>query len=332
MAHSARTLRLAAASTLALLMIAGTYVSTGPNPFFGAGRIAIAQTSEELLREYATKDTDADGLPDWQEALYGTDPNNPESFQAGIPDGEAVAQGLIEPKVAVRPEDEPTDPDSIPGTTAAPSSITDRFAQALLTQYLTNRGETPPTQEEIVGFVKGAVANLSAQSLSPAVYDAGDVTVAGSGAAAVRAYAAAAEAAFAANTVPSDKNELSYFADALKGDEKALAQLGRIGDAYAAMATALMGVAVPSEARQAHLTIANGLMRMSDVTQDMATLKTDPLRALMGIALYEKATRDMGAGFVNLAGIFRAQGVVIEETEPGYEIYYSATNLDIAPE
>lgn len=332
MAHSLRTLRLVSASALALLMIVGTYVSTGPNPFFGAGRIAIAQTSEELLREYATKDTDTDGLPDWQEALYGTDPANPESFQAGIPDGEAVAQGLISPKVSVRAEEEPTDPDSIPGVVAAPSSLTDRFSQALLQQYLTNRGDTPPSQEEIVGFVKGAVDNLSAQSLSPAVFTQSDVKVAGSGATAVRAYTAAVEAAYAANTVASDKNELSYFADALKGNDAALTQLSRISGAYEDMANAQMALTVPSDVRQAHLTIANGLMRMSEVTGDMATLKTDPLRALMGIALYEKAVRDMGAGFVNLAGIYRAQGIVLTETEPGYEIYYSAVNLDIAPE
>lgn len=313
-------------------MVAGTYVSTGPNPFFGAGRIAIAQSSEELLREYATKDTDADGLPDWQEALYGTDPENAESFQAGIPDGEAVAQGLITPKVSVRADETPTDPDSIPGVVAAPSSLTDRFSQALLEQYLRNRGENPPSQEEIVGFVRGAVDNLSAQSLSPAVFDQGDVKVSGSGAAAVRAYAAAVESAYGANTVASEKNELSYFADALKGDDGALAQLSRISGAYEDMASAQMALTVPSDARQAHLTIANGLMRMSEVTGDMATLKSDPLRALMGIALYEKAVRDVGAGFVNLAGIFRALGVVIGETEPGYEIYYSAINLTIAPE
>ncbi|MDP3402478.1 MAG: thrombospondin type 3 repeat-containing protein, partial [bacterium] len=132
MAHSTRTLRIAAASLLAVLMVGGTYLSTGPNPFFGLTRIVGAQSSEELLREYAAKDSDSDGLPDWQEALYGTDPFNPESFRVGILDGEAVAQGLIEPRVTVRAEKEPTNLDSIPGTVAAPSSLTDRFSQTLL--------------------------------------------------------------------------------------------------------------------------------------------------------------------------------------------------------
>src|SRR3990167_5251431 len=59
-----------------------------------------AQASEEtaLLHAIATKDSDSDGLPDWEEALYGTDPHNQDSFHLGMSDGEAVAKGLIVPK------------------------------------------------------------------------------------------------------------------------------------------------------------------------------------------------------------------------------------------
>ncbi|MCD8495128.1 MAG: thrombospondin type 3 repeat-containing protein [Candidatus Pacebacteria bacterium] len=36
-------------------------------------------------------DTDGDGLPDWEEALWGMDPLNPDTSGNGIPDGEEVA-------------------------------------------------------------------------------------------------------------------------------------------------------------------------------------------------------------------------------------------------
>ncbi len=325
MAHSTRTLRIAAASLLAVLMVGGTYLSTGPNPFFGLTRIVGAQSSEELLREYAAKDSDSDGLPDWQEALYGTDPFNPESFRVGILDGEAVAQGLIEPRVTVRAEKEPTDPNSIPGTAGAPSSLTDRFAQTLLKQYLLNRTGTPPSQEEIVAFVQKGVAELSASAVERDRYTLSDVRVSGdSGSAALIAYAAEAEAAIAANTVSSSisaRNELSYFQDAIRGDDAALAKVSAYSKAYAAMGDALIRLPVPQEVRQSHLTIVNATMHLSSMTADMATLKEDPLRALMGIGLYGKHATSMKSGFANLNGVFRARQVSLTKGQPGYEIF-----------
>lgn len=329
MAHSTRTLRIAAASLLAVLMVIGTYLSTGPNPFFGVTRIVDAQSSEELLREYAAKDSDTDGLPDWQEALYGTDPLNPQSFKAGVNDGEAVAQGLIEPKVIVREEKEATDIDSIPGTIAAPSSLTDRFSQTLLKQYLANRGETPPTSAEIVAFVEAGIAELSAGNTSSAKFSTNDVRVASdSGNAALSAYAARAETIFAANTVSADRNELSYFADALKDDAAALAKIKAISGAYRDIANALIATPVPAEARQAHLSIANALMHMSETSADMATLKEDPLRALMGIGLYDKYASELVAAFTNLHGVFTAQQVSIPEGSVGH--YYIKSASDAA--
>lgn len=328
MAHSTRSIRIVAASLLAVLMIGGTYLSTGPNPFFGMTRIAGAQSAEELLREYAAKDSDTDNLPDWQEALYGTDPLNPESFKEGVKDGEAVAQGLIEPKVMVRAEGEATDLDSIPGTVAAPSSLTDRFAQTLLTQYLSNRGATVPTSEEIVQFVEAGVNELSMNAARPNRFSLDDVRVSGtSGKEALAEYAALAEQAIAANTVPSTisaKNELSYFQDALRGDSSAVDKINALSKAYEDMAHALMRIAVPQEARQAHVAIANATMHMSETTADMAALTEDPLRALLGIGLYEEHAVAMGAGFSNMYGIFVARQTVLFPGDAGYEFYSTA--------
>lgn len=325
MAHSTRTLRIAAASLLAVLMVGGTYLSTGPNPFFGMTRIAGAQSSEELLREYAAKDSDTDGLPDWQESLYGTDPSNPESFQAGIKDGEAVAQGLIEPKVVVRPEEEPIDSDSIQGIDAVPDSLTDRFSQTLLKQYLLSKGTEPPTQEEIIAFVQQGVAELSASFVPKDAYSAAQVRSSGtSGGEALRIYAAQVDAAFGAHTVSTDKNELYYFDDAMKGNASALKKIASISDAYTNISKALMDIPVPQEAQRAHLSLANALMQMSEISGHMASMETDPLRALMGIGLYQQSANRVVAALTGMHGIFTALQITIPEGTGGFEIVQMA--------
>lgn len=329
MALSPRILRLSGASLLAVLMVGGAYVVSGPVPFFKTN-IADAQSSAELLRTYAAKDSDTDGLPDWQEALYGTDPLDPESFRAGTKDGDAVAQGLIEPKVTVAEAPKPTDPSTVPGTPAAPNSTTDRFAQAFLKQYLLTRGETPPTQEEITSFVESSIADLSSSSASPDTYTAADVRVSGaSGTAALVSYAASVENVFATYTVSTEKNELSYFADALNEDASALKKIEDISSAYKSIAKALIALPVPAEAAPAHRSIANALVHMSEVSADMATMKTDPLRALMGIGLYGDYAARVVTGFAGLNGIFTARQVVLPAGTPGAEVVQVAKNASI---
>ena len=325
MAHSNRTLRIGIASVIAVLMVVGAYGFSGPNPLFNINRIAEAQSSEELLREYAAKDSDSDGLPDWQEALYGTDPLNPESFQEGILDGDAVSQGLVEPKVRVTEPNAETDIESIPGITPSSDSLTDRFSRELLTQYLSNRGTTAPTSAEIISFVEKGIQNLKAEAVSPPRYTLADVSVAGGvGAQSLQTYAAEAETAFAQNTVSADKNELSYFADALKDDAAALEKIEDISAAYANIAAAMIEISVPNEARQAHLTIVNALIHMSEASADMAALKTDPVRALLGIGLYASYAQELVSGFANLSGVFTARQVVVPVGTAGHSFISTA--------
>src|SRR3569833_2132398 len=92
---SERTLRISTASGLALIMVSAAYLLSGPT--FFTSHTANAESTDELLKAYANKDTAAAGLPDWQEALYGTDPNKAISNSFGIPDGEAAREGKLTP-------------------------------------------------------------------------------------------------------------------------------------------------------------------------------------------------------------------------------------------
>ena len=60
--------------------------------------LAQASTEAALLQAIAAKDSDGDGLSDWEEQLYGTSPTTTDTFKLGMTDGEAVARGLVVPK------------------------------------------------------------------------------------------------------------------------------------------------------------------------------------------------------------------------------------------
>lgn len=322
MAEHFRTQILVLASSVAVALVVTAYVFSGPFSFRPS--IADAATAETLLKAYATKDSDTDGLPDWQETLYGTDPANAESFKAGITDGEAVAQGLIKPQFE---SDQPSQEVTVPGVAAGSGTLTDAFARTFFESYVSRYGNTTQISEaELQAFTNEMVLTLAEQSESKNTYSLKNVTVSGSGPAALRTYIAAIEEAFATHTIPTEKDELSYMTDAIeKSDSSALSQVAKIGAAYTAIATACGKVSVPTEAKQAHVAVVRALFAVGEATTNMSTVNRDPIRALVGLAQYPKAAKELALAFAQFGTVFTSQGVTLTEGEAGYSIYRTAS-------
>ncbi len=312
-----RTLQLALASSVAVAFIVCSYLFSGP--FSLRPSTVDAATAETLLKAYAVKDADADGLPDWQEALYGTDPTNPESVQKGIKDGEAVAQGLVKPKFtsATQPQTGVID------SGVADDSITAQFAREFFTEYLTTYdGFANPTNDQLTAFTEKAVQKLVANHRSSPAFSASKTSVSGTGTSALRTYAALSDSVFIKNTVQTEKGELEYLSDALeKNDSSALVKLKSIGKTYTALSVAFIKVPVPAEARDAHVRVANAFATMGEVVSDMGSSSTDPLRSMLGLMLYKDATTELAQSLLDLYGVFDASGVVFQEGDSGYTLY-----------
>lgn len=71
-----------------------------PTPFF--------LTDKEHPLSIAQKDTDGDGIKDWEEVIIGTDPKNPDTDGDGTPDGKEIQQNRIPIKAG--PSDAATRP------------------------------------------------------------------------------------------------------------------------------------------------------------------------------------------------------------------------------
>lgn len=327
MAYSTRTIGIAVASVIAVVLIAFAVVLSGPLPFHLTK--VDAESTHDLLVSYAAKDSDNDGLPDWEEALYGTDPNNPHSVSAALTDGQAVAQGLVKPKFASATSTAPVNPSTVPGVAVATTTVTDQFARTLFSQYLLSRGSTPPTQQDIVNFVQQGIAQLEQNQTVPPAFNVGEVRVVGSGSAALTAYAAAAENAFTKRSVATTKSEIDLYSDAVtKNDATALAQVNSIARTYIATAHDLIALPVPREAADAHLQLANALDQMGQVLTDMGTLNTDPLRAMLGIRKYDAAHAKLVTAFAAMQKVYASSGVSLT-AGPGSR-FVSALNAAVA--
>ncbi len=304
-----------------MILVIGAYIASGRQvPILSVN----AESSEELLKEYAVKDTDSDGLADWEEALYGTDPRDAHSVRATLTDKEAVTQGIATPRYAGQSFAAATSTVAVevPGVPAAPDSLTEQFSRLFFSNYMTTRGDAPPSPEAAQSFVTSAVAELTATHGQTIAYAAGEVRVSGSGAAALRTYAVAVENAFFANDPKQTASELAYFQDAVqKGDTSGLSKLAIISNAYAGLGRDLMTISVPTEAATAHLSFANAVARLSTSVADMGAFEKDPLRAMLGLGQYENDAESFRTALTLLAEAFTSNNLVLTPGEAGYYTY-----------
>ncbi len=301
---------------------------------------ATAQASEEtaLLQAIATKDSDADGLPDWEEQLYGTDSQNPDTRNLGMTDGEAVAKGLIIPKAIA----DITVATSSPLQTGeyglppppAEGTMTAAFTKNFFALYLDAKqanGGADLSQQQLADVQNKALASLTnAVIVAPNFKSARDLTVSGSGPDALRAFAVTAEAIFLANTTSSTKSELAYLSDALqKNDTSALDHIASISKAYRSGAAGLSALPVPVELAADVLTFINALARLSEIDSDFTRVNSDPLAAILALGQYPGAVQVLGTALLRINTIYANAGVRFATGEPGASFVNLITDVAV---
>ncbi|HVB19820.1 MAG TPA: hypothetical protein VNF51_00830 [Candidatus Paceibacterota bacterium] len=334
-----RNWRIPAATFFSLALVAAAYL-------FARGvespQIAQASTETALLQAIATKDSNGDGLPDWEKSLYGipVDATTTDYFHLGMTDGEAVARGLIVPKAVA----------NIPIATATPAigsdinyaadglapptggTLTDAFAKDFFTLYLSAKqaaGGASLTADQTSALADQAVSQLS-QNFAPAANfkTAAGITVSGSGPDALRAFAAAAEVVIRKNTTDATMSEIQYFQSAVQGgDPSALTHLVALANAYRASAIGIAALPVPQELVMTDLAIVNGIMRLSQIDDDFARVNADPLTAILALEQYDQTELNTEHAFTSLANIYAENGVVLPNGTPGAAFVNLMSNL-----
>ena len=329
--------RIPAAAIFSVALIIGAYILAR-----GIESPSVAQASAEtaLLQAIAAKDSDNDGLPDWEEALYGTNPNNSDSFNLGMTDGEAVARGLIVPKaiadisVATTSPDSSAAVDSSVPAAAAKGSITDTFAKNFFTLYLATKqanGGEALSQTQISKLVEQVISQLAA-NISPSsdFKSKEDIKTYGTGADALRSFAVQAEDVFRIQGVQLPKNELQYLQDAVSNsDSSALDNINKIAAAYRNSAAGLSALTVPEELSDTHLALVNALARLGEGSSDFARVNTDPIATMLALQQYMKSLSSMAQAFKDIASIYASEQIILPAGTPGASFVNVTSNVKL---
>lgn len=303
--YSRRNISIALSLLISVGLIVVAFVTSSPTTV----REVSAEDTEELLKAYAEKDTDTDGLPDWQETLYQTDPNDAHSVQKELTDGEAVSQGLVKPKFQTD-EPEPVDPASIPGTAPATGSVTEQFSRIFLESYMTASGGQIMSEDDQKVLLSYLMKNFSAKTSEVLKSKHTLLSIKSSGTVDLTTYAREVEQVLWAYQPPvgAENPLLLMEAYVSKGDDSALPKLKALAKVYRDRADGFARITAPSRFTGEHLKLVRTFDTLANATAAATGFKKDPLPVLGALSLYRPAIDDYVAVLRVLASALIAEG------------------------
>jgi hypothetical protein len=242
------------------------------------------------------KDSDNDGLKDWQELqIYKTDACKPDSDGDGYLDSEEIASGYDPTKKA--PGDE------LPGTKHTtsrplPQNLTEALRQSLKNKI--TQGEIPQldasgnflTSDQLENFpgIQSAVEEMSenySNLFAPDKIDESQIKISPlSGKIAIQNYAAAAIAAISFSQTKS-QSETEMFSNAIENND--FSEMNSHLHDYKNAYDRLKNITVPNELIDIHkeqLEIISKLIKIYSAIED---INNDPLKATLALQSYNSA-------------------------------------------
>lgn len=278
---------------------------------------------KSLVETISQQDSDEDGLPDWEEALWKTDAKNPDTDADGTSDGEEVKLGRNPAKKG--PGDALEKDIAVLDTTAVGTpdqkslNETDIFMRELLAKYFELKGSgntSSRSLEELASLMSDELLTTGISSAN--TYRATDILMKSDNSpTSLRSYGEAMGKIFAEE--PVRESELQVLSRVLEsGNPDELEMLIRYQKEYSALVKKILSVPAPPALASAHVGLLNEIGAIASSVGAMSDVLTNPIRSLSGISQYQKSLKNIEEHMKNIGSIFNSNGIIFKKGENGY--------------
>ena len=270
-------------------------------------------------------DSDADGLKDWEELLWKTDPNKADTDGDGTNDNEEIT--LNRNPLKAGPNDKISDKEDLVAQEKAVSdskqnTLTAAYARKFLTEYMTLKQQKGKlTEEDKVGLAESLAKDVESSIKTRDAFDISNIKIVGSQKANLEEYANNIKKILVDET-PIKENEAIVFnrlLENLNNKENASSyetdakKIFGNGEAYGQGLIKLNSVGAPDILVKHHLALINNFNAMKEAVFAMAKIANDPMMGLAGFRLYEQEVIDFSESFEELKRVLMVKDVFILE-------------------
>ena len=283
-----------------------------------------AEIQAEAIKNIAGKDTDGDGLKDWEEALWGSDPHNSDTDGDGTPDSEEVALGRN--PIIAGPNDKfdntlalkkKEDDNKYPEKDL---TATDLFAQNLFAEYLSLRGSRERIDDTDKNTMIDSVIKNALDTKINNQYAISDLNIIeDNSAAALKKYGNDFISTTQLYSRDLTQDETVVFERMLKEENQKDAEyLEKSASAYDSAADKLKQIKIPNNLALIHLNIINNYSIISDALKDMSLTLNDPIRGMNGFAVYLAVLETQKEFFKEIKDYFDKNRIIFNSYDAGY--------------
>ncbi len=250
------------------------------------------------LDELAGKDSNANGIPDWEESLWGLDPEGDGAKNKAVIDSHKQAL------------EQPSGTDV---TADGDLNETQAFSRAFFTAVASLKESGGLTSDNISKLAENLSTNISqSKTIEPAHTLSEIKTVDNANPAAIKKYYDALQKVVLAQGNKRLGEEMVVVESGLNGTTNTMyADLTFIAKGYKEFGDGLFAISpVPTEVAQAHLDAVNALLALSVISTNMSQVLDNPLIGMIGVAQYSGYRDAMENAFAELGRYFRGNGIM----------------------
>lgn len=235
----------------------------------------ITQSAEDIT----TRDSDQDGIHDWEEFLWNLDPNSKDSNANGLPD----AEELEVRKIALRGT-------ATVATSTATSTFTDTFSREFFVAFSALKQSGNLTTSNIDQIAKQSLEALTKATIQEK-YLKKDLLLASSTPESKTIYEKNISQIGKGLSVKTLGKELELLGRAINKprSEKLIVELKKIQQIYLTLAERTIKVAVPSAVQNTHLELANSYYKLGAAVGGLTQIYDDPALSIVYFNEYQKA-------------------------------------------
>ena len=283
-----------------------------------------AEIVAQALKKNSEVDSDTDGLYDWEESLWGTDPKNPDSDNDQTKDGEEVRENRNPTKAG--PNDKLlTSVSAGANGTVGQENITlettgtAKISRELFANYMEAKKSGIPINIDTQTQIVNQTFSNESLGISFKEYSAADIKTNTSSD--FKKYGNDLGLAMLAGSNPTENyvSEIEILHTALTKEMPAeIVKLDPIIIRYNLILNQINSISVPQELVGYHVELLNSVSRILTDVKGFRVMFEDPILGLAGVSSYYQDVEAMKVSLGRIRSLLQSKGISFEQGEYGY--------------
>lgn len=276
--------------------------------------ITVQSEQNELERKILAlqKDTDGDGLMDWEEELIGTDPNNPDSDGDGVSDGDILRNELAGNRILSQISGD----NNYRVTEINSGNLTESVSKNLFSNFLIAKQNSEEfDQEGAINDVLSSIATTDDNFYSQvdiAIIPDDDIKI-------LHSFGNTLAQHILLYPRIGIEEIFLLFQDIFDNNNNiSIQEMKNQSELYKNLAKDLVSLPVPSILNLSYLDLVNAYYTTSVGLSQMSNVHTDALRSISGFTLYQESMEKTLQSLIQIADILKDQDVIFSIGDEGF--------------